>query len=360
MNGSEILNCRLRNTGLSYSPFKSAGDVVTHLGAVQAQDFTAAKWALGIRIKNSTDADIENAFNNGTILRTHVMRPTWHFIMPEDIRWMLELTAPRVKSLLASSNRRLGLNVALFEKSNASIVRALEGHTHLSRLELKAILANAGIDTDVQRLAHIIMWAELDGLICSGPRRGKQFTYALLEERVRGSTRYDREKALEKLARKYFISHGPAQLKDFSWWSGLAEKEAGYALDRIKSGLKQVTLDGRTYFYTPKAEMTARDSPSVFLLSIYDEYTIAYKDRGYISQTRDIERMISRGNALTAVIIVNGRVAGTWKRTLKKKTIEISLKPFRNLDDDELEAVESEVTRYGKFFGTPTVITRRS
>jgi hypothetical protein len=248
----------------------------------------------------------------------------------------------------------------LFEKSNASIIRALEGHTHLSRLELKAILANAGINTDVQRLAHIIMWAELDGLICSGPRRGKQFTYALLEERVRRSTRYVREKALEKLARKYFISHGPAQLKDFSWWSGLAEKEAGYALDRIKSGLKQVTLDGRTYFYTPKAEMTARDSPSVFLLSIYDEYTIAYKDRGYISQTRDIERMISRGNALTAVIIVNGRVAGTWKRTLRKKTIEISLKPFRNLDDDELEAVESEVTRYGKFFGTPTVITRRS
>jgi hypothetical protein len=360
MNGSEILNCRLRNTGLSYSPFKSAGDAVTHLGAVQAQDFTAAKWALGLRVKNSTDADIENAFNNGTILRTHIMRPTWHFIMPEDIRWMLELTAPRVKSFLLSSNRKLGLDHALFEKSNASIVRALEGHNNLSRLELKTILANAGIGTDVQRLAHIIMWAELDGLICSGPRRGKQFTYALLEERVGRSTRLNREKALDKIARTYFISHGPAQLKDFSWWSGIAEKEAGYALDRIKSGLKHAILNGRTYWYSPHAEMVARDSPSVFLLSIYDEYTIAYKDRGDISQTRDIERMISMGNALTAVIIVNGRVAGTWKRTLKKKTIEISLKPFRNLDDDEQQAVESEVTRYGKFFGIPAVLARGS
>jgi hypothetical protein len=356
MNDSELLNCRLRNTGLSHSPFNNAGDAVTHSGAVQAQDFAAAKWALGLRVKNSNNADIEKAFNNGTILRTHVMRPTWHFIMPEDIRWMLELTAPRVKSFLESSNRKLGLDDALFEKSNAAIVRALESHTYLTRLELKMILANIGISTDVRHLADIIMRAELDGLICSGPRRGKQFTYALLEERVGGSTQLSREKALDRLARTYFTSHGPAQLKDFSWWSGITEKEAGYALDGIKSGLEQATLDGRTYFYTPHAEMTARDSPSAFLLSIYDEYTIAYKDRRDISEARDIERRISRGNALTAVIVINGKVAGTWKRALKKKTIEIHLNPFRRLDNDELEAVESEVTRYGKFFGTPAIL----
>lgn len=223
---------------------------MNHLGAVQAQDFTAAKWALGLRVKNSTNADIEKAFNNGSILRTHVMRPTWHFIMPKDIRWMLELTAPRVKSLLAGSNRMLGLDDTLFAKSNDAIVSALEGHTHLTRLELKTILADNGIETDVQRLAHIIIRAELDGLICSGPRRGKQFTYALLEERAGMTEKMNREKALERLARTYFTSHGPAQLVDFSWWSGLVKKDAQYALDGIKSDLRQATVDGRTYWFS--------------------------------------------------------------------------------------------------------------
>jgi hypothetical protein len=356
MNVSELLNCRLHNTGLRDSPFSSAADAVTHSGAVQAQDFTAAKWAVGLRVKHSTDADIEKAFNDGTILRTHIMRPTWHFIMPEDIRWMLELTAPRVKSFLAGPDRKLGLDDMLFKKSNAAIVRALEDHRYLTRPELKTVLADKGIETDVQRLAHIITRAELDGLICSGPRRGKQFTYALLEERVRGSKTISREQALYRLAHRYFTSHGPAQLRDFSWWSGLLEKEAGYALDGIKSGLQKATLDGRTYWYSPHADVTTPDPPSVFLLSIYDEYTIAYKDRRDISETRDIERMISLGNALTAVIIINGRVAGTWKRALKRETIEISLKPFRKLDYDEQEAVESEVTRYGNFFRIPAVL----
>jgi hypothetical protein len=344
--------------GLYGSPYNRVADAIKQSGAVQAQDFTAAKWALGLRVRNSTDADIENAFNNGTILRTHVMRPTWHFILPEDIQWMLNLTAPRLKSILSGSNQKLGLDDALFEKSNATIVSALEGHTLLTRLELKSILADKGIKTDVQRLAHLFIRAELDGLICSGPRRGKQFTYALLEERVRGSDTITRDQSLEMLARRYFTSHGPAQLKDFSWWSGLLGKEAVYAHDRIKSGLEKATLDGRTFWYSPHAEVTALDSPFVLLLSIYDEYTIAYKDRRDISEARDIEQLISMGNAVTAVIIINGRVAGTWKRALKRETIEITVNPFRKFDRDEQEAVESEVIRYGKFFKIPAVIAR--
>jgi hypothetical protein len=356
MNTSEILKLRLYNSGLSRSPFKSAVDAVSHSVAVQAQDFTAAKWALGLRIKNSTDKDIEKAFNDGAILRIHVMRPTWHFVRPEDIRWMLELTAPRVKSLLAHYNRKLGLDEALFTRSNSAIVKALEGRTYLTRQELNAILADTGIGTDVQRLAHIITRAELDGLICSGPRRGKQFTYALLEERVGRSSRRSREQSLAELAFRYFTSHGPAQLKDFSWWSGLAEKDARTALDTIKSGLSMATLDGKTYWFSPHAELTIPDSPSALLLSIYDEYTIAYKDRGDISEGRDIERMISMGNALTAVIVLNGRVAGTWRKAMKKNSVGISLNPFGKLDNTEREALESEVARYGKFVGKPAFL----
>ncbi len=358
MNASEILNLRLHNSGLTHSPFKSAADAVSHLGAVQAQDFASAKWALGLRIKNSTDQDIEKAFNEGTILRIHVMRPTWHFIVPEDIRWMLELTAPRVKKLLMHYNRKLELDDALFAKSNAAIVKALQGRTYLTRQELKTVLTSAGIDTNVQRLAHIIMWAELDGLICSGPRRGRQFTYALMDERVVKAKDLSREEALAKLALNYFTSHGPAQLKDFSWWSGLAVKDARLALDLIKSELKQATLNGKTYWFSDKTKVTAQKSPSALLLSIYDEYTIAYRDRGDISVARDIEKMISMGNALTAVIILNGKVAGTWKRALKKNTVEIRLGPFRKLSKDEQDALESEITRYGAFVGMPAVLVK--
>ncbi len=355
MNASEILELRLHNSGLSHSPFKSAADAVSHLCAVQAQDFAAAKWALGLRIKNSTDEDIEKAFNEGMILRTHVMRPTWHFVVPEDIRWMLELTAPRVKALLMHYNRKLELDDALFAKSNAAIVKALQDHTYLTRQELKTILTNIGIKTNVQRLAHIVMRAELDGLICSGPRRGRQFTYALMDERVVKAKRLSREEALAKLALDYFTSHGPAQLEDFSWWSGLGLKDTRSALDLIKSELKQATLDGKMYWFSDHTKVTTPKQLSTFLLSIYDEYTIAYKDRGDLSETRDIERLISMGNALTAVIILNGKVAGTWNKALKKNTVEIRLNSFRKFSKDEQEAVESEVARYGRFVGIPAV-----
>jgi hypothetical protein len=359
MNASEILKLRLYNTGLSHSPFKSAEDAVFHLGAVQAQDFAAAKWALGLRTENSTDEDIEKAFNEGKILRTHVMRPTWHFVVPEDIRWMLELTAPRVKALLAHYNRKLELDDALFAKSNAAISKALQDHTYLTRQELKTILTRIGIETNVQRLAHIVMWAELEGLICSGPRRGKQFTYTLLEERVPKAKKLSREQALAKLALNYFTGHGPAQLKDFSWWSGLAIKDARGALDLIKSELEQATFDDKIYYwFSAQTKVTIPNSTSVFLLSIYDEYTIAYKDRSDISEARDIERMISMGNALTAVIILNGKVAGTWNKALKNNTIEIRINPFRNLNNDEQEALELEVARYGKFVGIPAVLVK--
>ncbi|HNB03460.1 MAG TPA: crosslink repair DNA glycosylase YcaQ family protein, partial [Methanoregulaceae archaeon] len=187
MTPEEILSLRLYHSGLSHSPFTTAAEAVAHSGAVQAQDFSAAIWSLGLRIRDATAVIIEDAYNDGKILRAHVLRPTWHFILPEDLRWMTSLTAPRVKSRVAASNRKLGLDTPLFSQSNAAIEKALEGHHYLTRPDLKGILADIGIMTDVQRLAHIIMQAELEGLICSGPMQGRQHTYALVDERVRES-----------------------------------------------------------------------------------------------------------------------------------------------------------------------------
>ena len=350
----EILKLRLHNSGLSDSRFKSAAQAVSHLGAVQAQDFSAAKWGLGLRVKNATDASIEKAFNDAKILRTHVLRPTWHFVLPEDIRWMLELTAPGVKRVLASYNRKLDLTDALLAKSNRTIVKALQRDTHLTRQDLKSELERIGIQTNVQRLAHIVIWAELDGLICSGPRRGKQMTYALLEERVPKTKKLVREAAMSKLALTYFKSHGPAQLKDFSWWSGLSMKEARHALDLVKSQLNDATVNEKTYWFYGKVTEHSSKMPIALMLSIYDEYTIAYKDRSDLSEGRpgDIERMISMGNALTSVLILNGKLAGTWKKKSNKNKIEVDLQLFRKLSKTEQDALDSEVTRYRKFIGT--------
>ena len=224
MKDLDILHLRLRNTGLSASPFKTPEDAVAHLGAVQAQDFAAAKWAVGMRMQKATDENVEKSFNESKFLRTHVMRPTWHFVLPEDIRWMLELTGPRVKRILAPYDQKLEITKEVLSKSQVVIEKALEGKKNLTRAELADHLEKKMLPARGQRLAHILAYAELNALICSGPRKGKQFTYALLEEIVPKRKKLSREEALAKLALKYFTSHGPAQNRDFAWWSGLSCK----------------------------------------------------------------------------------------------------------------------------------------
>jgi hypothetical protein len=284
------------------------------------------------------------------------MRPTWHFVLPEDIRWMQELTAPRVKKILAPYDRKLEITKEVLSQSQSEIKKALEGKKTLTRTELADHLEKKKMPARGQRLAHILYHAELNALICSGPRRGKQFTYSLLEETVPKWRKFSREEALAKLALKYFTSHGPAQIKDFAWWSGLPIKEANEAINSIQTKLARTNLNAKTYWFSPDPGEKGQDSPTslnsdnrAFLLSIYDEYTIAYKDRGDISEKRDIERMISMGNALTAVIILDGKVAGTWKRILKKNTIEIKLNPFKKLDEGKLELLKNAAEYYGKF-----------
>ncbi|HEX7482984.1 MAG TPA: winged helix DNA-binding domain-containing protein [Candidatus Bathyarchaeia archaeon] len=355
MTGLDILHLRLQNTGISASPFKSSEDVVAHLGAVQAQDFAAAKWAVGMRMQKATDETVEKSFNEGTFLRTHVMRPTWHFVLPEDIRWMLELTGQRVMRILAPYNKKLKITKEVLSQSQAVIEKALEGKKNLTRAELADQLEKKNLTARGQRLAHILVYAELNGLICSGPRRGKQFTYALLEEIVPKLRKLNREEALGRLVLKYFTSHGPAQNRDFAWWSGLSAKDTDEGLNLIKPKLNQTNLNGKTYWFSSETEDERLDSSTLnsdkqaFLLSIYDEYTIAYKDRSDISEERDIERMLSKGNALTGVIILNGKAIGTWKRVSKENSIEIKLNPFKKLNEDKLKLIKEAAEKYGNF-----------
>jgi len=357
MKSLDVAPARLSNQLLGEKKCNTPNEVVAWLGAMQAQDFAAAKWALGLRMHKATDNDIEKAFNDGAILRTHIMRPTWHFVVPQDLRSLLALTAPRVHAANAHMYRKLELDDDLLSRCHTVITKALRGKNFLTRTELANHLAENRIEAAGPRLAYMIMHAELEVLICSGPRRGKQFTYALLEERAPQTKKFRRDEALAQWALRYFASHGPAQLKDFAWWSGLTLQDAQKGLDLAVPQLAHEIIDGKTYWFSPNTKTVKSKAPAALLLSIYDEYTIAYKDRSALGGEQYSAKLLAMGNALTSVLILDGKIAGTWKRVIKKGRVEITMYPFRPLRKDEHEAIKAAAAGYGEFLEMPWVLS---
>ncbi len=333
--------------------------VVGWLGAVQAQEYHLAKWGLALRTRRASDASVERAFAAGRILRTHVMRATWHFVTPGDIRWVLALTAPRVRAAVAYYDRQLGINPAVITRASRAIAAALAGGVQLTRAELKAVLTGAGVRVDgTQRLAHVIMHAELDAVICSGARRGKQFTYALLDDRVPSVPLPAREEALAELARRYFTSHGPAQLKDFGWWSGLTSAEARIGLEMSRHHLAEEEIDGTRYWLAPSVRTLGQPRRAAFLLQPYDEFLIAYKDR-----SASLDPLLSRLGAgrgpYPAPVVLDGRVVGGWRRASTGNRVAITFDLPRRLGSADALLVEGAARRYGAFLGEDVAISLR-
>jgi len=359
MTSMDIARQRLHNQLITQRTFEEPVDVVQWLGAVQAQDYAAAKWAVGLRMQNAVDDDIERAFADGAILRTHVMRPTWHFVSPTDIRWLLALTAPRVKAVMAYYDRQLELDDAVFLRSNAALTKALQGGRQLTRTELASVLQQVGIAAkNGQRLPHLMMRAELDGIICSGARRGKQFTYALLDERVPQSRTLEQDEALVEFVRRYFTSHGPATLQDFVWWSGLTVAEARAGLDMNASQLLHEAIEGQIYWFSESKPLRKDISQMAHLLPNFDEYTVGYKNRSVLLDASHTNKLDAKDSVLlNNVIVLNGRVVGTWKRTLKKDEVLVVLSPFTPLNKDETCAIAASADCYGAFLGLPVHVT---
>lgn len=352
-----IAHHRLHNQRIASDLFEEPADVVKWLGAVQAQDYPAAKWAVGLRIQEATDAEIEQAFNDGAILRTHVLRPTWHFVAPADIRWMLALTAPRVNVAMGYGDRQLELDDAALARSNAVLAKGLEGGNQLTRLELASLLEREGISLgSARRLTHIMIHAELDAIVCSGPMRGKQFTYALLDERAPETKTLEREEALAELAMRYFTSHGPASLQDFVWWSGLTTADAKAGLEMVRPVLAYEVVDGKTYWLSADTSATPSKyvSETAYLLSNFDEYTVGYRDRSAVFDLSYVGILGGRGDLLSNhTIVIDGQVVGTWKRTVKKGTVAVEVKPFAPLDDAGNRTLAGAIERYSRFIGLP-------
>lgn len=349
-----ITSYRLHNQRLSETEFTNPVDVVNWFGAVQSQDFAGAKWAIGLRAKGLSEADVEQAFAVGSILRTHVMRPTWHFVTPADIRWMLTLTAPRVRALMAYNDRQWKIDKATIKKSNTVLAKTLRGGKQLTRTDLATILQKNGINTDELRLTHLVMHAELEGIICSGARQGKQFTYALLEERAPQAKTLANDEAVVALARRYFQSHGPATLKDFLWWSGLSATDAKRGLEEIKSALEHDEVNGESYWFIPTIIKAVKGSPRAYLLPNYDEYTVGYTKRDAIFDATHTDKLDSRGSVLAQHVILSaGQIIASWKRTLQKKSVAIESKLFVTLKQAEKKAIIQAAERYANFLNLP-------
>ncbi|MEZ4517127.1 MAG: winged helix DNA-binding domain-containing protein [Chloroflexota bacterium] len=352
MNFTDIAHTRLHNLQLAQTALHTPAEMVSWMGGVQAQDFAAAKWSLGLRLRPTTDEVMEIAFNNGDILRTHMMRPTWHFVTPADIRWIQRLTAPRVHIACGTMYRQEGLDAATRSRAGSVITKALENGRALTRDELGEALEAHGLGpAKGHRLAYMVMWAELEALIGSGPRRGKQFTYMLLDERAPHAMALEGDEALVELLRRYFTSHGPATAHDFSRWSGLTLADTYRGLDMLGSALYREEVDEQTYWFGNESLPPREPSPTAYLLNIYDEYTIGYKDRRAISDDETMDALQAMGNALQNVIVVDGRIVGTWRRTLRKTEVSIELNLLRPLTGRENDAVMWAATQYGEYIG---------
>lgn len=345
---------RLYNQQLEQTRCKTPVDVVAWLGAVQSQEYLSAKWGLWLRLSGVTDDEIEQAFTDGRILRTHVMRPTWHFVTPDDIRWLLMLTAPRVHRFNAHYYRKLELDDDVLKRSNATLIKALQGGQQLTRAELSLELQKAGISTEDLRLGYLMMYAELEGVICSGARRRKQFTYALIEERAPHARTLTKDEALVELTKRYFTGHGPATIEDFAWWSGLTKAEIKRGLEMSKPDIVQEAIDGRAHWLNPSLPAGKTITHTALLLPAYDEYTIAYKNHDAILDPSYLD--MAKSAVYNGVIAMNGQLVGNWKRTLEKKQVMIETALFRPLSESEHEALVATAQRYGEYQGLDVVL----
>jgi hypothetical protein len=353
---------RLAAQQIGRRAFSKPGELVAWMGAIQAQDLAAAKWAVGLRLggRGGGESVIERALADGSVIRTHVMRWTWQLVAPADLHWMLPLVAARLMARTARRHRELHLDAATFRRSGAALARTLRDGAHRTREELGAALRAGGVATDGVRLSHLLGQAELSGLICSGTPRDKRPTYALLASRApRPGAPLAREAAVATLARRYFESRGPATVADFAWWSGLAPAEGRAGLEAVRAHLVSQTVGGvATWCGAETARLPDAAIARAYLLPAFDEYLVAYRDRGAVLATQDVRRLNAGGGLLAPAIVVGGHVAGTWRRTFDRRgAVTIALGPFAPPGVRARAEIGEAAERYAAFLGrAPNIV----
>lgn len=356
MKTKDVIQLRLANQRLLKSKFGAPEEVVKWFCAIQAQDYLGALWTIGQRCEKIKESAIEKAIADRKIVRTWPMRGTLHFVAPEDIRWMLQLLTPRIIAKTKRLYQEQGLDVKTLNKSKKVIERALLKNQILTRPELYQALNEEGIAVNEQRGIHIIGYASQQQLICFGPRSGKQHTFVLLDEWIPKSKKLENDEALAELASRYFDGHGPATMQDFAWWSGLTLSEVKKSIAMIQGNLLSIKIDDQQYFMKPTNSSFSKQSQQVSLLSWFDEYIIGYKDRSAAFDPATQKFIEKPKNGLyTPVLLVNGKIAGNWRRSIEKHDIKVNVEPFRKFNEKEEKAIDRAIKDYRHFL---TVTTR--
>ncbi|HSX28261.1 MAG TPA: winged helix DNA-binding domain-containing protein [Candidatus Saccharimonadales bacterium] len=345
---------RLITQQISASRFRTPGELVAHMGAMQAQDFLGAKWAVGLRVPGSTDRDIIQALNDRSIVRTWPMRGTLHFVASQDVRWMLALLTPRIIARAKGRHEQLDLDSRALAKGHELLAAMLQGGKQLTRQEIMSTLEAAGFATANQRGYHLLWHAAQTALICLGAPRGTQQTFTLLDEWVPQQKELQRDEALAELTRRYFTSHGPATLQDFVWWSGLLVSEARAGLEAAKTHLVSEDINGKTYWLPRHIPKITPRSSSVHLLPPFDEYLLGYTDRSAVLQAAHATHINPGANGMfKPIIVVDGQVIGTWKRTITKRGVTVAFSPFSPVAAAISLALEAAAERYATFLELP-------
>ena len=350
---------RIRRANLLVAPGRSvsARDVAVHLGALQGQDTLGSLWAVGLRMAESTEAIVEDEVARGELVRTWPMRGTLHLVPARDAAWMVEFIAPRAIAQAAGRARALGLDDDAFARARELASEGLKGGRSCSRQNLFDLLDEGGVSPEGQRGYHIIRRLAQEGLICHGPRDGKQPTLMLLADRVPNPVTMSRDEGLAEFARRYFTSHGPATIHDFMWWSGLTAVDAKAGLAAVARDLTEHKI-GRITYWTA-LPVDAPESPSVDLLPAFDEYLLGYRDRDAVLDPAHAQAICPGSNGMfMPMIVIDGRIEGTWKRTLRARSVVVTPEPFRRLTAKEKNALNESAERYGRFVGLPIAVDR--
>jgi hypothetical protein len=360
LDRADVVHLRLLKLGLSRPAETDPVAVVSRLGAVQSQDYGPATWSLGQRIPGLRAADADRGYDAGDLVRTHVLRPTWHFVAPQDLRWLLALTARRVHQLNAYYYRQVGLDAATLAASRDAIERVLADGAARTRRQVLAELAAVGVPVDGLAGAYTLMHAELEGVVCSGPRIGRQHTYVLVEGRVppappaEAALAADPDAALAELVHRFFASHGPATVQDLRAWASLTVSDIRRGLEAVGDRLASVVLEGRTFWFEPPADPYRAPSPAVHLLQAYDEYLVGHADSKDLIVPEGIYDLWGRRRRFNGVVVLDGRVAGDWRRKITRDRVVIEvelLHPFRGAAADALQAAADA---HGTFLGDLT------
>jgi winged helix DNA-binding protein len=351
MSPAEVVRLRLDAQRISATPFTRPDEVVAWLGAVQAQDYLGALWAVGLRLPQACEKDIERALADRSIVRTWPMRGTLHFVAAADARWMVELLGPKVVAGAASRFRALDLDEATIARARRVLVKRLEGGRSLTRPAAYEALERAKVSTAGQRGIHILWRLAHESLVCFGPREGKQQTVVLVDEWLPRARRLPHEEALAELACRYFTGHGPATAADFAWWSGLNLSNSRLAVRLAGQRLDEESIGGKAHWFARPAAPSPAPRSRAYLLPAFDEFVVAYADRSAALEPARMKQVNAGGGILKPTIVVDGRIVGTWKRRLARAEVVFSPAMFATLSQSKMRAVALALRRYAEFLG---------